>query len=103
MMKRDATLKLLAEHEAEIAALGVSRLAICGSVARDEATEASDIDILVDIGEAPRWNRFCEVFDFMEEIFPCKVDLGQFNTIKKAVRANIAQDTIYVFGEKFVE
>ena len=48
----------------------VSRLALFGSVARDEATEESDRDILVDIGEAPRWNRFCEGFDFMEEISP---------------------------------
>lgn len=102
-MNRNEALKLLAEHEAEIAALGVSRLAICGSVARDEAAEESDIDILVDIGEAPRWRRFCEVFDFMEEIFPCKVDLGQFHTIRREVRDNIAKDTIYVFGEKFVE
>ena len=48
-MKRDEVLRILREHRGELRrGFGVKSVALFGSLARDEATDTSDIDILVD-------------------------------------------------------
>lgn len=50
-MVRDDAIRILGEHAEEIRAKGVTRLALFGSTARNEARASSDIDVLVDIDE----------------------------------------------------
>ena len=47
-MKRDEVLKILADQRDTLKAFSVKSLSLFGSVARDEATEASDVDLLVE-------------------------------------------------------
>jgi hypothetical protein len=47
-MKRENLIAFLKAHGAEIRGYGVKSLALFGSVARDEATAKSDIDLLVE-------------------------------------------------------
>jgi predicted nucleotidyltransferase len=47
-MKRDAAIATLKEHEAELKQPGVEHLFSFGSTARDDAGEASDIDLFFD-------------------------------------------------------
>lgn len=55
VMRRDEALQRLRAHRASLAALSVARAYLFGSVARDQADEGSDIDIIVDTpdGTAP--------------------------------------------------
>ena len=46
---RERIVRLLRAHESDIRGRGVTRLALVGSLARGEATAASDVDLLVDI------------------------------------------------------
>jgi len=47
-MQRDDVLKVLTDHRQEVQQqFGVKSLRLFGSVARDEATETSDVDVLV--------------------------------------------------------
>lgn len=46
-MKRDEVLAIVAQHQADLQAMGVKSLALFGSVARNEAKAASDVDFLV--------------------------------------------------------
>lgn len=46
-MTRDEAIALLRAHEVELREAGVSSLSIFGSVARDETTDVSDVDIVV--------------------------------------------------------
>ena len=48
-MNRDQAIRVLSAHSEEIRRLGVTWLALFGSVARDQARPDSDIDLLVDI------------------------------------------------------
>ena len=48
VMQRDTILQTLKQHQTALTDLGVRSLALFGSVARDEATPTSDIDILVE-------------------------------------------------------
>ena len=47
----DGALKALRSHEGELHRLGVSHAAVFGSVARGEATDTSDVDVLVELDD----------------------------------------------------
>jgi hypothetical protein len=47
-MKREAAIANLRAHEAELKRLGVIRLFLFGSTARDQAREESDVDLFFD-------------------------------------------------------
>jgi len=46
-MNRDEAIALLRAHEAELKSAGIDGLSVFGSVARGDATEASDVDLLL--------------------------------------------------------
>jgi len=46
-MDRETVISTIRHHEDELRAAGVTGLSLFGSVARDEATETSDIDVAV--------------------------------------------------------
>lgn len=51
-MDRDDVLKQLREHEPELRSLGVLRLSLFGSMARNEGRADSDVDLLAGFDEA---------------------------------------------------
>jgi predicted nucleotidyltransferase len=56
---REQAIQRLRHVEAQIRGLGVSRLALFGSVARNEAREDSDVDVLVGFARAHKsFDRF---------------------------------------------
>ena len=53
-MRRDDTIRALKQHSDELTHdFGVKSLALFGSVARDEATEYSDVDLLIELDDRP--------------------------------------------------
>ena len=76
-MKRASVLKILAENREKIKEFAVEDIAVFGSVARDEATDDSDVDILVDFqpGEVVGLFRFVRLKHFLEDILGCQVDI----------------------------
>ena len=62
--------------EAEILALGVGRLALFGSVARNEARPDSDVDVLVEFLPAQKnLARFMALVDLLEVLLERKVEV----------------------------
>lgn len=72
-------------------------LGIFGSVARDEQTENSDIDVLVEL-ETETFRGFMGLQLFLEELFGRKVDLAIKESIKPRIRDKVLAETIYVEG-----
>lgn len=60
-MQRDNVLVVLRQHRATLRTLGVRSLALFGSVARDEATPASDVDVLVEFEPPITFDRYMDV------------------------------------------
>jgi uncharacterized protein len=52
-MRRDEAIHRLNQHRQRLAELGVTHAYLFGSVARDAAGAASDIDVMVDLDEGP--------------------------------------------------
>jgi predicted nucleotidyltransferase len=70
-MQRDDAIRLLRGRSEQFHDLGVGRLFLYGSVARDEAREDSDVDLLVE----PATQRF-SIFDLVHVRDLCQIVLG---------------------------
>ncbi len=82
-MKRDTVIAALNKLKPEIEQkFGVNQLALFGSTARDEATEESDVDILVSFDGVATSSRYFGVQFYLEDNLGCAVDL----VTDKAVR-----------------
>lgn len=73
----------------------IESLAIFGSFARGEATEQSDVDILVEFNGSIGW-QFLTLADELEALLGLKVDLVSRKGIKPRYFEYIQKDLIYV-------
>ncbi len=75
-LSRDQAIQRLQAIEAEIRRLGVRRLALFGSVARDEARADSDVDLLVEfIPSEKSFDRFMALAELLEDALGHRVEL----------------------------
>ena len=75
---------------------GVVRLALFGSTARDEATENSDVDILISFDGIATSERYFGVQFYLEDILGCAVDLVTEKALRPQLRPFIEQEAIDV-------
>ena len=75
---------------------GVTKLALFGSTARDEATETSDVDILVVFDGFATSERYFGVQFYLEDCLSCPVDLVTDKALRPQLRPFIEQEAIYV-------
>jgi uncharacterized protein len=73
----------------------LTEMAVFGSYSRNEQTEKSDIDILVDF-DKPVGLEFIELAIELEKILDLKVDLVSKNGIKPRYFEVVKEDLIYV-------
>ncbi len=96
-MEREQVLRLLKEKNAQIAKqFGVKSLTLFGSVARDEATSASDIDLLVEFNRPVGYFGLFALQDYLEKLFGCPVDLGTPDSLKPYIRERVKAELIHV-------
>ena len=95
-MKRDQTLAILRSHKQELSAeYGVTRIDIFGSIARDEATESSDVDIVVVM--PPDLFQMVHMKDELEALLVAPVDLIRYHKyLNTLLRNRIDREVIYV-------
>ena len=92
--------QILAElrvHGAELRRLGVRRLGLFGSAARGDATDASDLDFLVEM-ERKTFDSYMDVKELLERLFHRRVDLVMADTVKPRLRPRILQEAVYAEG-----
>ena len=96
-MRRSRVINILKQHQDEfIEVYGVKSLALFGSVARDEANAASDIDILVEFSKPVGLFGLFALQDRLEELFGCEVDLGTPDSLKPRLRPTVMDGMVYV-------
>jgi uncharacterized protein len=95
-MKREETLKVLAGHREELRAMGVERLSLFGSVARDEAGEGSDVDLLVEFVPGARIGifEFLGVQEFLASLLGTEVDLATPASLHPRLREAILREAV---------
>ena len=100
MTKADA-LDRLRSYEVDLRTLGITRLAIFGSTARDEARPDSDVDLVVGLDyDAVRQLGpfgYFGIEDRIGKMLGAKVDLITEPVCKPWLKAEIDRDRVHVF------
>ena len=103
-VNRSEILKKLTEHQDELRSrFSISTLSLFGSVARDQATSGSDLDILVAFNETPGLLKFLELKAYLEGLCQCPVDLVTKNALKKQFRKQILQEACNALRGYFMD
>jgi predicted nucleotidyltransferase len=87
-MKAEEVIAKLRSHETELRQAGLLHVRLFGSVARGEADEASDVDLLADFDEGKRLS-LIDVIGLenrLSDLLGVKVDLIQEGTLKERLR-----------------
>lgn len=96
-MDRQHVLDLLSRSKNELhARFGVTKLALFGSTARGEASNASDIDILVSFDGPATSQRYFGVQFFLEDLLDRPVDLVTDKALRRELRPYIERERVDV-------
>ena len=96
-MKRDEALRILREHLREIESRHpIQFLALFGSVARDEASPNSDIDVLVAFSKSPGFDGYMSLREHLQELLGDRVDLVMVEALKPWARPEVEKESIRV-------
>lgn len=88
----------LRAHEAEMCALGVTRLHLFGSAARDELASDSDVDVFIDYAsETFDYFKLCDLEDLLARILQRDVDVPTRLGLHPHLRPVIEASAIEVF------
>ncbi len=94
MISLDVVFARLHEVEPQLRHRGVTHLAVFGSVARGEVSDAGDLDVLIKLDK--RYKNFDTVMDIkflLEDLFPdTKVDVVLEDALKPAIRNRILSE-----------
>ncbi|MGB8992580.1 MAG: nucleotidyltransferase family protein [Desulfobaccales bacterium] len=85
--KRQEILKIAAQH-------GVYNVRIFGSVARGEADEASDVDVLVEMEPNRSLLDLGGFLADLEDLLGCKVDVVTERGLKTRIRDRVLQEAV---------
>jgi predicted nucleotidyltransferase len=97
IVKRDDVIRLLTEQRGNLAQrFGVQSLALFGSVARDEATSTSDVDLLVEFNRPVGLFGLFALQNHLEALLGCAVDLGTPDSLKPRLKERVLQEAIHV-------
>ena len=95
-MKLSNVLKILKDNSLALNHLGVKSLAVFGSIARNEASHSSDVDILVTFTHSPTFDQYIETKFYLEDLLGCKVDLVMQDGLKPLVRSEVEKEAVHV-------
>ena len=85
--------------EPELRRQGLSSLFLIGSVARDEASDASDVDLLFDVPPDVRFSLFdqAKIQSELADRLHAGVDLVPIEALRPSVRARVEAEMVRVF------
>ena len=95
-MKRDEIIRKLREHRKEWQQMGVKRLALFGSVAREENRPESDVDLLVEFASPPGFRGYMNLKFYLEDLLGTKVDLVMQTALQPWARPIVEKEMIDV-------
>ena len=96
-MNREEVLEILRTHKPTLAdRFGVTELALFGSFARDEATDESDVDILVRYDGPATSRSYFGVQFYIEDLLGRRVDLVTHKALRSEFRPYVEREAVNV-------
>jgi uncharacterized protein len=97
-MKREEAISRLRQHEADLKRLGVERLYMFGSTARDEASGNSDVDLFFDYQKGKLGvYELMDVKEYAASILGRETDIMTRDSPHKTLREEIEATAVRVF------
>jgi len=94
-MRREDVIRSIAEHLPELKRFDVRSISVFGSVARDEATPDSDVDVLVEFGRAT-FDGYMGLKFFLEDLLGVRVDVATLASLKPRARERALREAVNV-------
>ena len=96
-MRRDTVIAAIRAHLPELRQrFGVRNVKVFGSVARDEATGASDVDVLVEFDGPTTFDGYFGVKERLEELLGTRVDLATPAMLKPRLKVEVEREGVRV-------
>ncbi len=96
-MNREEVLDILRTHKPTLAErFGVTELALFGSFARDQASERSDVDILVRYDGPATSKSYFGVQFYLEDLLGRRVDLVTHKALRQEFRPYVEREAVNV-------
>lgn len=92
----ESFLQVIANHNEALQKFNLKSFAIFGSVARDEATENSDVDVLIEFATSATFDNYMDLKFLLEDIFDKPVDLVTRKSLKATIQQEVLDEAIYV-------
>jgi len=96
-MRRDEAISALRRYLPDLRRdFSVRRIALFGSTARDEASQESDVDVLVDFEVGPTFDSFMGLKLYLEDRLGKRVDLVTRAALKPRMRPVVEREALDV-------
>lgn len=96
-MRKDEALQFLKAHKQEMMeCFGVKHLALFGSTVRDEASDDSDLDVLVEFEGGETYRNYFDLLFFLEDHLHCEIDLVCRDAVRPQLKPYIEKEALYV-------
>lgn len=98
MITKDYILAAIRKHKSELSAFGVQSVGLFGSYVRNEQTEKSDIDLLIDIDpQNENFDNYMALCDYLDSLFQNeKVEIVTKNGLSPHIGPAILKEVQYV-------
>ncbi len=96
-LKKEDVIEILEKNSNKIRSFHVHSLYLFGSVVRAEATEASDIDLLVEFEPGAHIGlfEFARLQRMLSDMLGCKIDLATKDSLHKSMKSRILGEAIH--------
>lgn len=96
-MNRQQIITILKEQKDLMRRYSVESIYLFGSVARNDATDTSDVDLLVEYNPDARVSlfQFSRLRRELSRVLQCNVDLATPDTLHKEMKADILKEAIH--------
>src|SRR5580658_8589958 len=100
-MKKDEVIAKLREHEPELKAAGIVRLAVFGSVARGDNSPQSDVDLLADFDKTKHYTLLTmgRIENRLADLLGTRVDLSSPEWLKESIRDRVLREAVMPFRD----
>ena len=98
-MDRNLVISKLREHEPELRAAGIVHLRLFGSVARGDASERSDVDLMADFDKSRRLTlvKIGSLQSRLSELLGTDVELSSADWLREPVRSRAISEAVLAF------
>ncbi len=95
-LTKQEVLRTMEEHQQQIQALGVRRCGLFGSFVRGQASDYSDVDVLVEfMPEGKTFRNFMHLVFLLEEVLQRPVDVITVESLSPHIGPKIMQEVEY--------